>query len=99
MNDLQKIGQMSLDEFKLRQRAYLLKRVQIDEDLHLLAFLNRNVKAVRKDGKTYVYKRFKDFFDKEKRLNGILKKESARVSERLLKITERMREYNKKKGG
>lgn len=96
MNDLREIGQMTLKEYNLRKKAYLLKRVQIDEDLHLQAFLNRNVKATTSDGKKYKYLKFKDFFDKDKRLEQLIKKEGARVSERLLKIAKRMKEYNAK---
>lgn len=50
--------------------AYKLSRVDREKDMYLQAWINNQVKATNKDGKS-VYKSFKDFYDYDKALKEI----------------------------
>lgn len=54
-------------------KAYLLRKVDRDEEIYLQAWANREIKA-RRSGKSArpVYDDFKKFFDKAKRENEII---------------------------
>ncbi|WP_193568272.1 hypothetical protein [Gracilibacillus saliphilus] len=57
----------------MKMKAYNLKRVDIERDMHLQAWLNHQVTATKEQGKKHVpvYKNFTDFFDYEKRVKEI----------------------------
>lgn len=76
MNDLAEINRMTLYEYSLRMTAFRLRRADREYEIHLQAWLNREIKAKKKAGKRKmipVYENFKQFFDYEKRINEILR--------------------------
>ena len=94
MND---IDCMTFYEYELRMRAYRLKTVDDEYRIYLQAWVNREIKAERRKGKTRsepVYKRFEDFFNYENRLKSVLGKElerkpSSRAADRYVEFMER----------
>lgn len=60
-------------------KAYALKQVDKDRDIHLQAFVNQVAKSTKQVGKKEVpvYQQFDKFFDYEKRINEILKPEKT----------------------
>lgn len=80
MNDLAEINRMTLYEYSLRMTAFRLKRADREYEIHLQAWLNREIKAKKKSGKRKmipVYENFKQFFDYEKYINEILRPEET----------------------
>jgi hypothetical protein len=78
MNDFAEIDRMTLYEYGLRMTAFRLRRADREYELHLQAWLNREIKAKKKSGKRKmvpVYGNFKQFFDYEKCINEILRPE------------------------
>ena len=71
------IKRMSLAEYRIRMKAYKLRRLDRENEIAYQAWLNREVQARRKRGKNTVffYKRFGEFFDFEEKENMILGKE------------------------
>lgn len=72
------VDRLTIPEYNLLMKAVQLKQVDFDYRCHLQAFLNFAVKAERKAGKKSkpVYSKFKKFYDYEKELSKITKKES-----------------------
>ena len=70
---------MTFPEYKLLMKAVRLKQIDKEYELHLQAYLNLLVKAEKKAGKGKsrpVYRKFKQFYDYEKRLAEIESKEN-----------------------
>lgn len=67
---------MTMYEYDLLMTGALLRRQDEDELLHRSAWLNRQVKAMKSDGKTPFYKKYTDFYQKKDR-----KKEKYKFSE------------------
>ena len=67
------IDTTTLFEYQMKMKAYNLKRVDIERDMHLQAWLNHQVTATKEVAKKHVpvYKNFTDFFDYEKRIKEI----------------------------
>lgn len=72
MTDMAEIGRMTMSEFRLRKQAYLMQYLDIEEQIHRLAFANRNVKATNSKGDKYIYPTFEKFYNTEKRRKEIL---------------------------
>lgn len=82
--------------------AYLLQKVDREHELHLQAWLNNQVKAEKKVGKTSkpVFKEFKDFFDYEKRIADVTgKKVEKEVDIAAKRLSEAFKFKTPKKGG
>lgn len=84
-------------EYRLRIKAYQLKFIDREYELHKLAFLNYAVKSVKKQGKERYspkYDTFDKFFDYEKILGqfeaNYSKKSDARI---LLSIAKNLKNY------
>ncbi|SIT91725.1 hypothetical protein SAMN05428946_2729 [Edaphobacillus lindanitolerans] len=75
-------------EYLLRMHAETLKRLDQKEDMHLQAWLGHMVTATREQGKKQVpvYKTFRDFFDREKELEGLYGPKSDPRKSRLADI-------------
>ncbi len=60
-------------------KAYALKQVDKDRDIHLQAFVNQVAKSTKQVGKKEVpvYQKFDDFFNYEEQVNKILKPEKT----------------------
>lgn len=73
------VDHLTLPEYRLLMEAVRLKQVDQDYRNHLQAYLNFVVKAEKKTGKNKskpVYSQFKRFFDYEKEIDKITKKDS-----------------------
>lgn len=76
MNDFAEIDRMTIHEYSLRMTAFRLRRADREYEIHLQAWLNREIKAKKKSGKRkmiLVYENFRQFFDYEKCINEILR--------------------------
>lgn len=61
-------------EYDMRMLAYRLREVDRDYVLHYLAWINRDIKAMKSQGKKKrvpVFKKFKQFFDYEKQVSKV----------------------------
>lgn len=75
MTDLREIDAMTYREFRLRMKAYELRRLDEEYQIALLAWQIREIEAKKKNGKNkyrYVYDAFKKFFDYEAQEKKIL---------------------------
>lgn len=90
---------MSMWEYEARVRAKELKDVDEDFLLHKFAWLNREIKAEKKSGKSSkpVYRKFEQFFDYKKRLRDVVGGNKEGFSEIGRKIVEKRR--REKNGG
>lgn len=94
MTDWDDVNRMTKREFRIRQRGHVMKMLERERDIHLQAYVNRAVKTVSKDGKTYHYKKFKDFYDEDKRRRSVLGGLYApKVNDSLVEIARRMQHY------
>ncbi len=67
-HDLMAVGKMTMSEFYLRLEAYQLKRLNDQQDLATMAWLNQAVQATKGSAKNPKpqFSRFTQFFDREK---------------------------------
>lgn len=95
INDLREIDRMTVSEYELRLKAYRLKKLDEQEVLHQLAWANWQIQATKAQGKKEVpvYRKFQDFFDKEKFENEILGvKTESKVDKNLLHLMKKANE-------
>jgi len=93
MSDIREIERMTIWEYELRMTAYALRKLDSERDIHLQAWVNRQVKAEKNIGTEKkpkmipVFKTFKEFFDYEKVENEILgiKEETNKIKDNKLK--------------
>jgi hypothetical protein len=80
-------------------KAYRLKRIDKEYDMHLQAWLNNQVKATKEVGKKYVpvYDNFKSFFDYEARINEV-EKPKKRITPELKRMAKAALMANKERG-
>lgn len=88
---------MTLYEYNMRMKVYKLKQADKDYDIHLQAWANWNVQAMKKQGKNKrvpVYRTFRQFFDYEKRVEDILKtnKQDDQKNRGIAKIMKKQKE-------
>lgn len=84
----EQVDRMTIAEFSKLLEAHRRKDVRKTADLHLLAWLNREIKATKRGGKRYVYDKFEKFYDINKALG--VKSETDKQMDSLL-------EYKRKK--
>lgn len=75
MNDLAEIARMTMYEYEMRLTAYRLRQVDREYEIHLQAWANWNVQAMKKQGKhkqVPVFKTFQQFFDYKKSIRDVL---------------------------
>lgn len=75
------VDRLTIPEYNLLMEAVQLREVDKDYRNHLQAFLNFAVKAERKAGKNKtrpVYSRFEKFFDYEKAIRKVTRKEKKK---------------------
>lgn len=80
MNDFAEIGRMTLYEYDMRMTAYRLKQADREYEIHLQAWLNWNVQAMKKKGRhkrVPVFKTFQQFFDYKKCIKDVLEGENG----------------------
>lgn len=73
---------MSVWEYELRLKAYKLRMVDRDFEIHEQAWMNREVKAEKKSGKGRkpIYRRFDEFFNYKKRIAQAINGEEEQFS-------------------
>lgn len=73
---------LTLKEYFLLMRAYRLRKVDQEYDMHLNAWLHRAAGATKMIGQKEVsaYKKFKDFFDYEARLKEVEGPKKKKIS-------------------
>lgn len=82
-----------MKEYELRMRAYQLQQIDKEADMHMQAWLNHQVTATKESGKKQVpvYRKFKDFYDYESRLNEVLAPhKSSKVSPQMRQAVQRV---------
>lgn len=96
---------MTLYEYNMRMTAYQLKQADREYEIHLQAWMNREIEAKKKSGKKKmvpIYKTFKQFFDLEKRIKEILQPEEKTVlstrSQGIYDLMKRQKERRKVDG-
>lgn len=94
MNDMREIERMTIWEYELRMTAYALRKLDSERDIHLQAWVNRQVKAEKNIGTAKkpkmvpIFTNFKEFFDyegNEKRILGIEEDEIPTIQDDKLK--------------
>ncbi|MGT2829044.1 hypothetical protein AB6M97_10230 [Streptococcus hillyeri] len=84
MTNIDEIGQLTLYEYELLMTGVLLRKEDENEQIHRLAWLNRQVESVKRDGKTPQYRQYNDFYkSKEKKVK---KHQLSKEDIELLKI-------------
>ena len=80
MNKIEEVERMTITEYELRQKAFILRRIDKEYYIHLLAWKNSEVQARKKEGKKEVpvYKTFKSFFDYEKKVQQVIGSENEK---------------------
>lgn len=63
---------MTLEEFNVRKRGFLMQRLEREREIHIQAYLNRLIKATDKSGKKYLYEDFNEFYNEAKARNAVL---------------------------
>src|SRR5699024_9113747 len=81
LKSFEEVDDLLLDEYLLLMKAFNLKRVDTEYDYHLQAWLSQQVQSTEQQCKNSVpvYKKFKDFYHYEERVNDILKPEPKQV--------------------
>lgn len=105
MMDFAEINRMTLYEFEMRMRASDLRRVDREYEIHLQAWANWNVQAMKKSGKRKrvpVFKTFKQFFDYKKAeleiLNPQKRKSGSSRSQKIIQGIEKQKERRNGRG-
>ena len=98
MTDLDEIDRMTYRQFRLRMKAYELRRLDEEYRIALLAWQIREIDAKKKNGKNkyrYVYDSFRKFFDYGGQEKKIL--EAAGQGNRPKTAVERYKDYMRAK--
>ena len=93
VNDYIVAKRMTLEEYNIRMRGYLISQLEKEYEIHLLAFKTREAKATNKKGDKYYFEKFKDFYDKEKRRDEIFK--PSYKNKRLIQIARNLQQARK----
>lgn len=97
ISDLTQIERMRLSEYDLRLKAHKLRYLEEEKMVHLLALRIRDAKAVSSDKKTYLFKKFSDFYDEEARRDEVLGIKTRTANSLLLERARRVKQYRKEK--
>lgn len=86
-----------LNEYLYRIKAYRLRRVDEELDMHRTAWLYHQAGAKRAQGKKTVpvYKSFKEFFDYEKEIARVEGKKANSLSDKHRRMAQLAAEANK----
>ena len=60
INSIVEAKRMTIEEFNVRKRGYLMQRLDKEQEIYLQAYLTRVVKAPDKSGKKYLFEKFND---------------------------------------
>lgn len=99
INSIVEAKRMTIEEFNVRKRGYLMQRLDKERGIYLQAYLTRVVKALDKSGKKYLFEKFKDFYDEDKHRNAILGGGyGPPVNSELLAIAKRRQQFLREGG-
>lgn len=101
MTDLTAIEEMTYYEFDIRMKAYTLQREDRERDMHVMAWLYREIMATQTvQGKSeYVYKSFASFFKPNNKPRNNDTNDARKAREEQLKaIAKRQEEWREKHG-
>lgn len=70
-SDQKELGRVTLRHYFQMMKAARLRSFDEEYNIHIAAWKNREIQAAKDKGR-YVYTRFSDFFDAEKRKNELL---------------------------
>lgn len=79
---------LTLYEYQMRMKAFNLARIDKEHDMHLQAWLNHAVTATKEQNKKQVpvYKKFKDFYDYEKRSKEVEGKKQKVITPKMRRM-------------
>lgn len=95
INNLKEIDRMTISEYELRLKVYRLKKLDEQELIHQQAWASWQIQATKTQGKKEVpvYRKFQDFFPKDKLENEILGvKTESKVDKNLLHLMKKANE-------
>lgn len=69
--DPKQLGRVTLRHYFQMMKAARLRELDKEQSIHLMAWKNREIESTKDKGK-YVYSRFSDFFNADKRKNELL---------------------------
>lgn len=99
INSIVEAKRMTIEEFNVRKRGYLMQRLDKERGIYLQAYLTREVKALDKSGKKYLFEKFNDFYDEAKHRNAILGGGyGPPVNSKLLAIAKRRQQFLREGG-
>lgn len=102
MSDFHEIERMTLYEYNMRMKAFRLKQVDKEYDIHLQAWENWNVQAMKKQGKNKkvpVFKNFKEFFDYEARQQEAAEGKKDDKNRTISRVAAAMRRQKERRQG
>lgn len=83
INDIDKINRLTIAEYQMLMNGAVLKSIDKQEELFLLAWAIRQAKAKKKSGR-YFYRTFKQFFNRKKIENQLdSKKDTSSLISRI----------------
>lgn len=68
---MDEVDRLTIHEYELLMKGAMLKRIDREYDIHLLAWKSFQAQGVKEHGKP-VYKEFSKFYDYESRINTVL---------------------------
>lgn len=88
INDIDKINRLTIAEYQMLMNGAVLKSIDKQEELFLLAWAIRQAKAKKKSGR-YFYRTFKQFFNRKKIESQIIgKKDITSLSSKIQRAME-----------
>lgn len=93
VTDIDVARRMTLYEYRLRMRGYLVKYLEKEYFVHLQAMADRKATATDKNGK-FLYQDMEEFYDRESRrreVMGVRPKPPSNT--RLVKIAKNLQDY------
>lgn len=98
VTDMDTARRMTLEEYRLRYKGYMVKMVEQERLAYVSAFARRAADALEKDGKTYKFKSPADVFDSRDAIEQLFYGKKQTVNADLMKIAMNLREYREKGG-
>ena len=97
MTDLDEIGRLTIAEYNVLMKGFMLKELDRKHEIHLQAWTNARVNDTTEKGKL-IYPEFNQFYDAEGAEEEILERKKSKKIEhydKLVKIANNLREYRR----
>lgn len=88
---------MTVREYNLRMKGYLIKHLETERNIYLSAFIKRNAEATNQSGE-YIYKDFKDFYDYDERKRKLLGDKPKQLDKTIVNRAKKVKELREKGG-